>query len=254
MLVFVGLAAIAVDLGRSYVVGQQGQRAADAAAMAGVVSLPGDQATAKTTALRYATLNGFTGGPTRVRRRHLRRGRYRRATDPAAGHRDPHGPHRLRLRAGRARPRRSRARPWPTTPVRCRWAAPATSTATTPTPRSPERHLRRHRRILGQRRSPLAPKGNGDAYQNDMATNTDFDANGYFYSVTVAQPVSTLTIQAFDPALRRRRRRLHRQQPVGGQDPACGQDGGHRPVDPVRERRGQRTAPATSATAAPARS
>ena len=46
MVVFVGLAAIAVDLGRAYVVGQQGQRAADAAALAGVVSLPGDLATA----------------------------------------------------------------------------------------------------------------------------------------------------------------------------------------------------------------
>jgi hypothetical protein len=49
--------------------------------------------------------------------------------------------------------------------------------------------------------SPQAIKSYGDAYQNDMATNTDFDPNGYFYSVTVRQTVANLTIEAFDPAL-----------------------------------------------------
>ena len=49
--------------------------------------------------------------------------------------------------------------------------------------------------------APKLPKGNGDAYQNDMATNSDFDTNGYFYSVTLSQAVTNPVIEAFDPAL-----------------------------------------------------
>ena len=49
--------------------------------------------------------------------------------------------------------------------------------------------------------SPQAPKGNGDAFQNSMGSNTDYDTNGYFYSVTLDQDMPSLTIEAFDPAL-----------------------------------------------------
>lgn len=59
--------------------------------------------------------------------------------------------------------------------------------------------------------SLAAPKVSGDAYQNGVcpggvdgctgATNDDYAPDGYFYSVTLAEPVSNLVLQAFDPAL-----------------------------------------------------
>ncbi|GAA1883378.1 hypothetical protein GCM10009814_12020 [Lapillicoccus jejuensis] len=56
-----------VDVGRWYLTQQQAQRAADAAAMAGVTSLPGDPTTAYSKAATYAGYNGFTtGGGTTV--------------------------------------------------------------------------------------------------------------------------------------------------------------------------------------------
>ncbi len=62
LLTFVGLSAFSVDVGHWYLVGQQAQRAADAAALAGVTNLPGNQPGAHSTAQRFATANGFTNG------------------------------------------------------------------------------------------------------------------------------------------------------------------------------------------------
>ena len=57
-----GLAAFAVDVGNWYLTGQQAQRAADAAALAGVPSLPGNKSTAFATAQTFAKTNGFENG------------------------------------------------------------------------------------------------------------------------------------------------------------------------------------------------
>ena len=57
--VFIGLSAFAVDVGNWYLVGQQEQRAADAAAMAGVTSLPSNADVAFATARNYSKINGF---------------------------------------------------------------------------------------------------------------------------------------------------------------------------------------------------
>ena len=54
-----GLTAFAVDVGHWYVTGQQAQRAADAAALAGVPNLPGNQTTAFSTAQTFTKTNGF---------------------------------------------------------------------------------------------------------------------------------------------------------------------------------------------------
>lgn len=61
--VFLGLAAIAVDVARWYVEVERVQKAADAAALAGVTYLPADMANARATALRVAAQNGFVPGP-----------------------------------------------------------------------------------------------------------------------------------------------------------------------------------------------
>ena len=62
MLVFLSLTAFAVDVGNWYAVGLQEQRAADAAALAGVIKMPGDQPGAFSVAKSFASQNGFTDG------------------------------------------------------------------------------------------------------------------------------------------------------------------------------------------------
>lgn len=65
-LVFLGLAAIAVDVSRWYVEGERVQKAADAAALAGVTYMPDDIALARSAAVQVSTRNGFpnSGGST----------------------------------------------------------------------------------------------------------------------------------------------------------------------------------------------
>jgi Flp pilus assembly protein TadG len=197
MVVFVGLAAIAVDLGRAYVVGQQGQRAADAAALAGVVSLPGDVATARSTALSYSARNGFKDG-----------------ADATVVTADTDGrPTRLRVTVRRTVSTLfASVLGHPTQEI----SRTAVADYAGPVPMgSPCNEFGDDPDPAGHRSancngtgafwanvgSPKAPKGNGDAYQNDKGNNTDYDDNGYFYSVTVRHAVANLRIEAFDPAL-----------------------------------------------------
>ncbi len=60
--VLFGIAAFAVDVARWYVEGERVQKVADAAALAGVVYMPQDFTTAKTTALAVAAKNGYANG------------------------------------------------------------------------------------------------------------------------------------------------------------------------------------------------
>ena len=57
--VFFGLAALTVDVSRWYLEGQQVQRAADAAALAGVTWMPQDLAKATLAAKDIAARNGY---------------------------------------------------------------------------------------------------------------------------------------------------------------------------------------------------
>ena len=77
--VLLGFCAFAVDVGNWYYTGQRAQRAADAAALAGVPYLPSDQASAFSTARAQSKKNDFEslgattvtpsidGRPTRLR-------------------------------------------------------------------------------------------------------------------------------------------------------------------------------------------
>ncbi|HEX4490293.1 MAG TPA: pilus assembly protein TadG-related protein [Acidimicrobiia bacterium] len=62
LLVLLGFAALAIDFGHAYFVGQHEQNAADAASLAGAVYLPGDVTTAYDTATSIANTNGFKDG------------------------------------------------------------------------------------------------------------------------------------------------------------------------------------------------
>ncbi len=60
--VLFAMAAFAVDVARWYLEGERVQKAADSAALAGVIYMPQDFATAKSTAIAAATRNGYTAG------------------------------------------------------------------------------------------------------------------------------------------------------------------------------------------------
>jgi hypothetical protein len=193
--VLLGFCAFAVDVGNWYFTGQRAQRAADAAALAGVPYLPGDSALAYATARDLAARNNFAA-----------------AADTTVSVGVDGRPTRLRVTVTR------------TVKNEFGWlmGLPQTTVSRTavadyagPVPMGspcnaygddayPDGHRSSNCNGTGQFwanvGSPRAPKGNGDAYQNDLGTNGDFDPNGYFYSVTVARPIASLTIEAFDPA------------------------------------------------------
>lgn len=211
LIVLMGLAAFAVDVGRWYVVGQQEQRAADAAALAGVTNLPGDlngPNGAIATAKNFSKVNGFEN---------LVNGTTVTAGLDASGR-----PTRLRVTVSRTVDNIfGSLMGIPTTTV----SRTAVADFGGPVPMgSPCNEFGDDPDAGGNRStncanagafwanvgSPKATKISGDAYQNNVCTtandgcpgsvNTDYDPDGYFYTVTLKQPVTNLTIQAFDPA------------------------------------------------------
>ena len=62
--VFLGMAAVGVDTARWYVEVERVQKAADAAALAGVTYMPNDLPSARTTAIASATRNGYPNSGT----------------------------------------------------------------------------------------------------------------------------------------------------------------------------------------------
>lgn len=209
-----GLAAFAVDVGHWYLVGQQEQRAADAAAMSGVSYLPADSVGAFASAQTYSKINGFehlpaaTTNPTTV-------------TTTLDGGR----PTRLRVKVDRtvknffgsllgvANTTVSRsavadfAGPVP-------MGSPCNRFGNNPDPGTTEASACSG--VLGgfwaNVNSTKSDKVNGDAYQgNDCAStvdgcsgsssgpNIDFATDGYYYTVSVKAAMSSLTIELYDP-------------------------------------------------------
>lgn len=214
LIVFMGLAAFAVDVGRWYVVGQQEQRAADAAALAGVTSLPGDTSAADAAAQHFSTINGFAnGGATTV-------------TSGVDGSRST----RLRVTVSRTvdnifGPLLGVRKTTVTRTAVADYAGPVPMG-------SPCNEFGNDPQISGPQSayctgtgqfwanvgSPSATKVSGDAYQDGNCSsnpvpdvcsssatsgaNADYDKNGYFYTVDVTAniPSGNLTFEAFDPA------------------------------------------------------
>jgi Flp pilus assembly protein TadG len=206
--VLIGLAAFAVDVGHWYVVGQQEQRAADAAALAGVTSLPADSVGAFAAAQNYAKINGFQNG---VKATVVTPGvdgdstRLRVTISQTVTNFFGSLMGRPTTKIGRTAvadyigpvPLGSPCNGFGNDPDP---SASANRAATCTT----QSQFWANIGSLGQNKS------NGDAYQDSVcaagvdgcsgSTNTDLDPAGYTYTVTVTQPVSNLKIQAFDPA------------------------------------------------------
>lgn len=213
LFVFMGFAAFAVDAGHWYLVGQQEQRAADAAAMAGVTYLPADPTSAYATAQTFSKVNGFTNGVN--------------AVSVVAGLNGQ--PNRLRVTVSQTVSNFfGSLLGAPTTAV----SRTAVADYAGPVPMGSPCNEFGDDPLAGGNESTNcngvpgvftpgqfwanvgslpALKSYGDAFQDNVcegfddgctgSTNTDYSANGYFYSVTLTKAVANLTIQAFDPAL-----------------------------------------------------
>jgi Flp pilus assembly protein TadG len=209
LVVLMGLAAFAVDVGNWYLVGQQEQRAADAAVMAGVTYLPSDSSLASTTAQKYAKINGFQNGVN--------------ATTVTTG--QDGRPTRLRVTVNRmvsnlfgsllGVPSTTIGRtavadfagPVP-------MGSPCNRFGNNPDPGTTEATTCSG--VLGEFwanvNSPKSNKQNGDAYQGNVCSssvdgcsgsssgpNIDYATDGYFYTISVKAAMSSLTIELFDP-------------------------------------------------------
>lgn len=198
-----GMAALTVDVGNWYFVAQDVQRAADAAALAGVTYLPGNLAQAKATALSTAAENGYTSG-----------------VDPEPV---PGQPSKLQVTITKTVTNTfGQLLGLDTTTVRRTAVAnyqaplpmgsPCNEFGNGPEPLLGATNPRSSNcSAAGQYwanvGSPQATKISGDAYQdgscsgspdNCTGSNSDYNPSGYFYSVKLSAPVSNLTIQAFD--------------------------------------------------------
>ncbi len=206
MTVFLALSAFTIDVGYWYAVGLQEQRAADAAALAGVTRLPGDPTGAFTTAQSFASQNGFTDGASAV------------SVQPAMGSQ----PSRLKVTVTKTVPNVfGRIMGRPTTTI----SRSAVADYVGPVPMGSPCNEFGNDPAAGSNRSTKcdntgqfwanvgtmsSTKVSGDAYQDGKctgtvdgctgATNDNYDPDGYFYSVTLSQPMRNLTVEAFDPA------------------------------------------------------
>jgi Putative Flp pilus-assembly TadE/G-like len=207
LVVFMGLTAFAVDVGNWYLVGQQEQRAADAAAMAGVTYLPGNQSSAMTTAQNYSKINGFQNGVAQT------------TVTPAVDGRST----RLRVTVSRqvsnffgsllGVPNTTIGRsavadfagPVP-------MGSPCNEFGNDPDPAA--NRSTACAGVLGEMwanvNSPSSDKGNGDAYQSSSgcgagidgctgSANNDYATDGYYYTISVKAAMPSLTVELFDP-------------------------------------------------------
>jgi Flp pilus assembly protein TadG len=203
------LAAFAVDVGNWYLTAQQAQRAADAAALAGVPSLPSDQVGAFAAAQTFSTANGFEDDVDAVE------------VVPELDSLSTSGS-RLRVTVSKTVDNVFGGLfGIPTTTITRTAVADYASPVSMGSPcntfgNDPEPSTFRgstcglvNGDLWAAINSPGAYKANGDAYQTtvcsteDLCTagvNTEYQPDGYFYTVELREPVDNLVIQVFDPA------------------------------------------------------
>jgi hypothetical protein len=209
LVLLMGLCAFAVDVGNWYYTGQQAQRAADAAALAGVTNLPGKPSLAYSTAQTYSGINGFTnavdgttvttgldGRPTRLR------------VTVSKSVNNIFGP---LLGAAQTTITRTAVADY-AGPVPM--GSPCNEFGNDPDATSAVRGSTCSG-VSGQMwvnvNSPAAAKANGDAYQSKVCDsnvdgcasssgpNTDYTADGYFYTISVKKGMPKLVVELFDP-------------------------------------------------------
>ncbi len=210
-LVFIGCAAIAVDMSRWSVEAERVQRAADAAALAGVVWMPADFTTAKSTALAASTKNGYNDASSSV------------IVTVAEGDK----PSQLVVTVSSTitnsfgsaigAPRTTVARSATADYAGgLSMGSPCNEFGSDPDPTATANKSTNCSDAGGfwaNVGAPAALKSYGDAFQDDVCAsgtdgcttssgpNEDYDANGYIYEVSADAAMSNLQLQVFDPAL-----------------------------------------------------
>ncbi len=205
------MAAFAVDVGNWYLTAARLQKAADAGALAGVPQLPGYPANAYSIAKKFTAYNGYTDGSNATVQTSLDGQSTRLRVTVTTTVNNVFGgllgiPQTTISRTAVA----DYAGPVP-------MGSPCNEFGNDPdSPSSGQTRGTPCNSVTGQFwanvGSPQGTKMSGDAFQDNNCTgtpngcttgsgpNTDYDPNGYFYEVTLTQPVSNLVIQAFDPA------------------------------------------------------
>ncbi len=203
----IGITALTVDVGQWYVTARAAQRAADAGALAGVPYLPGSPQSAFSTAQAFTAKNGFDNT----------------APDVSVSTSLDNGPTQLKVSVSKTVPSvfgqlfgvsaatitRSATADY-SGPVAL--GSPCNEYGNDPESSGKAGSVcSAVSQFWGNVGSPAAAKSYGDAYQDKVCAsgtdgctagvNSDYETNGYFYTVTVDRPVANLVIEAFDPAL-----------------------------------------------------
>ncbi len=208
--VLVSLSAFAVDVGHWYLMSQRAQKAADAAALAGVTKLPGSQTNAYALAQQYSKNNGFDDADADV------------VVTPSRGTNATQ----LRVDVDRTVDNFfGSLLGLPTSTVSSHAIADYTGPIPMGSPcnefgNDPEAtSLVRaascdaiNGNLWANVNGPSADKQNGDAYSSQTcntsvtgrdgcssSTNSQYDPNGYLYDITVKGALPTLNVQLFDP-------------------------------------------------------
>ena len=206
LIVLLGFSAFAVDVGHWYLVGQREQRAADAAALAGVTKLPGDRSGAYQLARNYATGNGYTNGSGTTVSPTLAGGSTRLRVDVSTRVDNIFGSligtptttvsrHAIAEYAG----------PVPLGSP-CNRFGDDPDAGTTGS-----NNCENTGAFWANVGSPASDKVSGDAFQNNTCTssnsdscagntNDDYDPAGHVFTITLREDVQNLRIEAFDPA------------------------------------------------------
>jgi len=206
--VIFGMAAFAVDVGKWYVTSKRVQRAADAGALAGVPNLPGDPQGAYDVARQFTAVNGYDDTD----------------IDTTVSTGLDGQPNRLRVTVSSTVdnifggllgvPQTTITRTAVADyagPVAM--GSPCNQYGDDPDPNGTQGKACAD--ISGQFWAnvggPMSSKSTGDAFQDSVCsalvdgctngTNTDYDENGYFYSVTLPKPVTNLKFEVFDTAM-----------------------------------------------------
>lgn len=206
LVVMLGFAGFAVDFASWSYEGQQQQKAADAAALAGAVYMPDNPSLAYSVARQVATANGYTdganGGAIHVNVAPGSRSSQLKVTisnDVQTIFARAVGvTHKIVSRTATAEYTKPVAMGSPS----AQFGNDPYSNRSAPDPRYPGFWAN----IAGR----SSPKENGDAYQAGTCSsadncsgghNTDYDSSGYYYTVRVGPGApGSMTIQAFDPA------------------------------------------------------
>ncbi|GAA1893692.1 pilus assembly protein TadG-related protein [Lapillicoccus jejuensis] len=205
--VLVGCCGAVVDVGRWYLTQQQAQRAADAAASGGVVSLPGDPTAAYATAAALASSNGFpSAGGTTVTSQAVGPGGNRLSVTVRTSVNNFFLP---LFGIGRTNIATTATADY-VKPVQM--GSPCNEFGNDPSGSAVRSsNCNATGQFWANIGSPAGTKVSGDAFTDNSCSsstsdgcpgnvNTDFNSSGYYFTLTLTKPVTDLRVEAFDPA------------------------------------------------------